>query len=88
MCPSRKGWGPFEVYYDGMVEGDLLGSHSRDARPGGRIVVFTRAQPATAAWTSAIQDRAMQRHGGAHRKDHPFTEPFWIGAVFIAFSAP
>ena len=25
---SPKGWGAFEAYYDGMVEGDLLGSHS------------------------------------------------------------
>ena len=25
---SPKGWSAFEAYYDGMVEGDLLGSHS------------------------------------------------------------
>jgi len=43
---SPKEWGPFEAYYDGMVEGDLLGSHSM-CRDLARAVIYPQDSAGT-----------------------------------------
>ena len=43
---SPKGWAAFEAYYDGMVEGDLLGSHSM-CRELARSVIYPQDSAGT-----------------------------------------
>jgi uncharacterized protein (DUF2236 family) len=43
---SPKGWSAFEAYYDGMVEGDVLGSHSM-CRELARAVIYPRDSAGT-----------------------------------------
>jgi uncharacterized protein (DUF2236 family) len=43
---SPNGWGPFEAYYHGMVEGDLLGSHSI-CRELARAVIYPQDSAGT-----------------------------------------